>query len=639
MTVHDGNPLLGLAAGFVCSLLAVGVGGFAIGRFAQGLPRTARVGIFGAVGLGVLGLFIFLMSAVPFMFPNGAFAVWALFGIFGLWKLRADLGVRFPSSSVERVLLIVFAVLLLLRLPAALSPSDSTDWDSISHQMAMAKIWLEHGRVDYIPFMHQSNIPATVNMLYCFGLQFGGQFGAKSIAFFYTVFALISVGGLAAHRYGTRAGYWAAIAFVATPVVLWETGSAYVDVAHGLYSGLALVFAALWLFPANGQNPNWLALSGICLGFSLGTKYTGLQFALAIMLVVLGTGMLRRRLAYHGKALMLVGIFAFAIGCPWYIRNVVNTGNPVYPFFYNVFGGGNWSQANADAYSAEQKSFGIGHSISQLPGSITALALQPDKQINQGTPFGAIGPLFLLGILWWAFSGRARKFEGALIAMICISLLSWFVLTQQSRYIIALVVPGALLVGGAVASLTRGDILALASVLQLAWSLILFSPWLSPVAQMCGFIARPNESQYLSDKFPFAVESEKLNRLGPNAKIALFDEPRGYYLDVEYWWANPGHSMIIDYDKLQNGADFVRELLRTKTTHVYMNLEFAPPEEARTILASLQNSVSAPSGSLIRYRWLIMDALVRGLLQVEDWTDLQNGGPLRAVLFKIKTSR
>ncbi|MDQ2986964.1 MAG: hypothetical protein M3R13_09650, partial [Armatimonadota bacterium] len=97
----------------------------------------------------------------------------------------------------------------------------------------MAKIWIEHGRVDYLPFMHQSNIPATANMLYLLVLPFGGQFAAKVLTMFVGVFAAMAIGGITEHRYGKDSGWWAALAIFSVPVVLWEIGTAYVDVFHG----------------------------------------------------------------------------------------------------------------------------------------------------------------------------------------------------------------------------------------------------------------------------------------------------------------------------------------------------------------------------------------------------------------------
>jgi hypothetical protein len=570
-----------------------------------------------------------------------------------------------PPRITLGILFIATAILILIRLPSALTPSGADDWDSISHQMAMGKIWLQHGHVDYIPFMHQSNIPATTNMLYMVADSLGGQYAAKTIAFFLAIFATMAIGGLASMRYGKKAGWWAALAFVATPVVLWEVGTAYVDVAHGAYTGLAILFAAMALEGERPREPeteeglagaspsNYWTLCGLCLGFSMGTKYTGIQTAIAILLLVIGSAFLfRKSQIANRKSIALAALLAIVIASPWYIRNYVNTGNPVYPFFYSVFGGRNWSQENADHYADEQRTFGIGQKISQdgnyegkdplaLPGSVTALALQPDKQINLGTPWGAIGPLFVLGLLWWPFSRRVRRFEGTIIVTVLISLVAWFFLSQQSRYIIGLVVPAAFLLGGAAVRSRLGKLAAFAILAQTLYTLWLFA--LSPISnvqEQVALLAGGNADEYLTRHLPFWEATKELNRIGKAepVKVALYDEVRGYYLDVDYWWANPGHSRIIEYEKLQNSEDLVTELKRTGTTHVYMNFAFLGDQGWELRHAFFPEYFSQPLGmeGVQDFRRLLVEAWKRGDLELIDSFGAQGAAPPQAVLLQVK---
>jgi hypothetical protein len=56
-----------------------------------------------------------------------------------------------------------------------------------------------------------------------------------------------------------------------------------------------------------------------------------------------------RRIVSAATAFALVVLVAAA---PWYVRNTVETGNPLYPFGYGVFGGRHWSNA-ASEYLAD----------------------------------------------------------------------------------------------------------------------------------------------------------------------------------------------------------------------------------------------------------------------------------------------
>jgi 4-amino-4-deoxy-L-arabinose transferase-like glycosyltransferase len=119
------------------------------------------------------------------------------------------------------------------------------------------------------------------------------------------------------------------------PAFLWQMFSAYADLATALYASLGLFALA---YAVQEGNRRWLWLSGALMGFALATKYTALLTAGLWGLV----GLLW--LARAGQAKLIptlvgAGLLAGAIGAPWYIRNYLWTGNPVYPFAYEIFGG------------------------------------------------------------------------------------------------------------------------------------------------------------------------------------------------------------------------------------------------------------------------------------------------------------
>lgn len=679
-TMGTGNPYKGFVLAVLFCLAGTGIGALLVGRLVQSLPKTAQWGLCGGIGLGFVGLATFFLGL--FGFPDNFvpyFLVLAVIGAFGIWRHRQHLFAPGGAESVALPALVFF--ILLTRLPAALTPSTGADWDSISHQMAMSKEWISDGKLSYIPWMHHSNIPATVNLLYVWGLDLGGHFGeginwfyaqagAKTIAWMLGLFAILSVGGLTAHRFGRTAGNVAALAFAVTPVVLWEFGTAYQDVSHALFAGSAMILAA---FAFTERKREYMILAGILLGFGLGTKYTAFQFGAALGLTLLLAGLLVKNKgeepAKPARGLvqaLWIGLIALVLASPWYVRNVVNTGNPVYPFYYSVFDGKNWSEANAHAYAVEQSQFGIGQqydasgeftgrSPTAIPGSVTALAIQPDRQINGGLPLGAIGPLFVIGILFWIVSGKSKAEHGLLISMIAISLLTWFFLTQQSRYIITLMVPGAFLIGGAFAALPRAfSVLTSTGIaLQSAYTLYLFV-WLGLQPEVGALRAEINQlaaenppEHYLTEaifenqgdlqqlRFPFWEANSQLNEIGaaaraagqPPPKVALFDEVRGYYLTVPYMWANPGVHTLIPYDKIKTAKEFVDALRSLGVTHVYINLDAnIIGQDRRLYLSSKICNVAdwftkEEPPQRANYQQWILDSAAEGLMQLYNTYD------------------
>ncbi len=538
------------------------------------------------------------------------------------------------------IVAVVCAALLLLRVPAALAPSDANDWDTLSHQLAMARIWLDSGRLDYIPFMPHSNVPGAVNMLYLWGLWAGGQSAAKMLTVLFLALAALAVAGIAGARYGRAAAAWAGLATLASPVLLWEAGTAYVDIPHGLWTGLAvLAFASAYAADEDQDAQPWLLLGGWAMGFALASKYVALPIAGVLLVGILWLAARRRTLV---RQVAVATVLATLVALPWYARNAVNTGNPFYPFLYSVFDGRNWSDENAAAFRAEQSQFGIGVqpgggvNPAALPGAITGLALQPDLQINRASPFGATGPVFLLAPLLWAFSGRGRRFERALLLVLLLSLAAWFIMTQQSRYLTGLVLVSSVLAGGVVKLRYRPLMIAAIS-LQVVWCFALFGYFNREelTEQVAVSTGEVTQEEYLSVRFDFWPGVQAINSLDEGAKVALYDEVRGFYLTRDYFWANPQHSTMIPYESIGSGAELVERLRVLGATHVYVHLSPVILGKERAARLSLAfTDPAAPIEEEERFRRLLIEAVREGDLTLLS-TQSTGSGRVAGILYTI----
>lgn len=563
------------AIGFaiVAGAVALGVGRVLFPRGLPGLSTASMLAVWTALGFGALGSATMLVGWAGGLERLPLLAVlFCAVGVMG-W-VRGGL----PTAQVALPLTaLICAGLLLLRLPAALAPSDSSDWDTLSHQLAMGRIWLDSGGLDFIPFMPHSNVPGVVNMLYLWGLWAGDQYAAKMLSLLFLAVAALAVGGVAGARYGRAAADWAGLAAIASPVLLWEAGTGYVDIPHGIWTALAvLAFASACSADEDGEATPWLIMGGWAMGFALGSKYIALPIAGILLLGMVWLAARRKALM---KPVAAAVILATVTALPWYVRNVVNTGNPFYPFLYSVFDGRNWSEENAAAFRAEQSQFGIGVRPGggvnpvALGGAITGLALQPDRQINRGSPFGATGAVFLLAPLLWAFSGRGGRFERTLLLVLLLSIVAWFFMTQQSRYLAGLVLASSALAGG-VMTLRFRPLMIAAISLQVAWCYLLFG-YLNRdelAAQVAVATGEVSKEEYLRARFDFWPGVQAINSLEEGATVALYDEVRGFYLERRYFWANPQHSTMIPYESISNSLELVERLRKVGATHVYVHL-------------------------------------------------------------------
>src|SRR5688572_19982483 len=296
-------------------------------KLQESLDSAEAIGVSGLVGLGISGLLILLIGLFPGALLIAVYGVGAI-GFLSAIALLVPFSKSLKAKRPESWKLAVLAALclaVLVALVGAIGPSDMNDWDSLAYHLAVPKIWLQHGHIDYIPFIHHSNFPGAIDNLFIPGLSWGGAAGAKAFSVAILILGMLAIFGLTRRRYGEGPAWIAPLVFIGAPAVLWESGTAYIDVGHGLFAGLGILYAAEVL---EGK-PAALRMA-VCLALACATKYTGLQTVFACAAVLLVGGALSRKAGESVKAIGLTALVALVIAGPWYVRNIVTTGNPVY---------------------------------------------------------------------------------------------------------------------------------------------------------------------------------------------------------------------------------------------------------------------------------------------------------------------
>lgn len=168
---------------------------------------------------------------------------------------------------------------------------------------------------------------------------------------------------------------------------------------------------------------------------------------------------------------------AAALLAPWWIRNWLATGNPLFPFAEPLLGAGAWN--------AEQSArFAAAHAAPQGISKWAALWHQwiafgwgaPPTQGAAWRPLWSAMPLMAIVALAWAMirlarSRMVRAPEALCTILIVAQLVAWMVATHlQSRFLLPTVVPGAVLVALALARMPRVGHSALLAVALVAWS-------------------------------------------------------------------------------------------------------------------------------------------------------------------------
>lgn len=484
----------------------------------------------------------------------------------------------------------------------ALAPPVGDDWDSLAYHLAIPKLYLQHHGIYFIPFSSHSNFPFNWEMLYTLGLSFGSISLAKLFHFLSGALLLASVCSAAKRHFGAETARLSALILAGVPTVAWLATTSYIDLTTALFS--FLVVYSLLNFTTS-KDRKWAVFAGISAGLAAGTKMTALiMIAIAAVWIIFDA-----KSSKPDKPVRLaIGaiIICALLAAPWYIKSLIYTGNPVYPFFYGIFGGKDWSAESAALYRADQLKFGMGRdfaSLLMLPWNLTFhfarfndfAARLPAYFIFKGEitsnetvlfPRNAmvyltsIGPVFLAGLPLIALGTVKKGIPRALILASSVLLLAWFFMMQDHRYLIPILALIAPAIAYSAVQFGYKKITLVVAASAGVFTAILMGIFVWPSVPVSLSIEKPDV--YLTRELDLYPASKFINdELPKNAKIAMFGDTRGFYIDRNYFWAEPLHNALIPFDTMNDGNDLIKWFRSHKVTHVLINQKIMPDPNSK----------------------------------------------------------
>ena len=153
---------------------------------------------------------------------------------------------------------------------------------------------------------------------------------------------------------------WSLIATLmvaAVPSAYHVASSGYIDIALALFVTLAIMSLTRWW---KEQTKGWVILIGVFLGAALSIKLTAVFVIAAFVLIIL----VRARGAENAGRVAISGfaalLLAGVIASPWYIRTLVATGSPVFPFYMSIWPGkaNGWDVERSNLFQAMNSQYG-----------------------------------------------------------------------------------------------------------------------------------------------------------------------------------------------------------------------------------------------------------------------------------------
>ncbi|MHB1455473.1 MAG: ArnT family glycosyltransferase [Armatimonadota bacterium] len=585
------HPLLALITFIPILIISIAFGRKILNLMRVDLDSSLESSVFGlATGFGIMSYAIFTIGVLGLLYAWSILAVVILMGILAykdiglLLKEILDVGrnlVRNSTGAAGILIRLGMLIVAAFAIIPALAPPSGLDWDGLAYHLAIPKIYLQNHSIKYVPFISHSNFPFLTEMLYTLGLAFKSTGVAKLFHYVMYIGTAVAIYAICVKHANALTGRIAAILFLTVPVVAWEAGIAYTDLSTALYITLAVYALLNW---EKTDKSNWLVVCGIMCGFAFGTKVLAAIPIFTLCVWILITKIRSKQSVDGLKLGLMVGCIALIIGAPWYIKSYIYTGNPFYPFLYNVFGGKYWSQGAADAYRGSQLAFGMGRGITQLlmaPWNLFANGVYFFDIPNPKNPaiWGVIGPVFMGLIPLSFYTIWNERLIRKIAAFIFLFVITWFFMMQYSRYLITIIPMMCIIVGYVVSEVNLRTMKSRHAVnvfVAVCVFLSIFNGYRISVDSLKSAVGLESADTYLSRTLDVYDAENWINtNLPDDAGIALFDEVRGFYLDRKYIWANPGHHEMITWNSFTNSNDMVKFLEDMGYQYALVNVKFA----------------------------------------------------------------
>jgi 4-amino-4-deoxy-L-arabinose transferase-like glycosyltransferase len=515
-------------AGFFPPVLALALTAYVLGRTATRrfvfAGRGERVAVSSALGLALAAHLLLLLGFAKLLRPWPVLLLAVLIHAAGVPAWREIWGDLRRASQLPRwvwpAALVLLAPLVLL----ALYPP--TAFDATMYHLPFARAFAGTGGVPYLADRRFPVFPQAGEILFAAAMLFGRDVAAHGIQLVSTVLAaaLTVLWGREVFPFWPPAGWLAGALLLGGPIVVHLATTAYVEAGLMLFATASLYALDRW---RRSGGREWLVLAALFGATAADVKYLGLFFVGAAGLTVVLAGGGRRSPAARLRDGLLFAAVAAAVLAPWYLRIYLHTGNPLFPFLPQVFGGKPW-ESLPHRVIFDPLPWRLLRWL-RLPWDVTFAR----RLYNQQPPFS---PVYLAALPLLIYGAMRDARVRWLLAVASLYALGFTWLPADSRYLLPVLPLLGLAVAGSLAVLDRPVLQGRAAALALCLS-CLVPGWLYAVYRVARQGPPPvtveARDTYLAARLPLYPALAWLNRTRGDAYTvwAFHAENMVYFAD------------------------------------------------------------------------------------------------------------
>jgi hypothetical protein len=307
---------------------------------------------------------------------------------------------------------------------AFLAGAPPTSADALQYHLAAPRLWLQVGRTFDIWWDQVTFQPLAVEMHYAYAQALWDGAAGAVVGAGLAGFSVVCVYGLARALCGPRCAALAALLWAAQGMFLWEATGAFTEIATAAFVALALWHVVELSRRGVLTDAAW---AGLAMGAAASTKYFGALAAVGVLAAVVVAAPRARRLQ-AGGVFVLVG----TVCLPWYVKNLIVAGNPLYPAFTGVFGGKYVGPSFAEYATVKSQQRGMPGlwRVVILPIEFIVHHQKFDRGYSISPAFFSLAPLAV--VLWW----RRRWVLAGGAALAIYTVLWYHVMFGIPRYLV-----------------------------------------------------------------------------------------------------------------------------------------------------------------------------------------------------------
>ena len=391
-----------------------------------------EIGVLVPVGLGIIILLLFTLGMLHWLFPLPVLGCTILLLIFSIWNLKYKFRLVCIRSLITNLTwnrLLIFATALGLLAPIFLVPLTPPYYsDEIRYHLPYALHFLELGAIEPDLYLRYPFFTLNINLLYSLALMIGDDITPHFMHFMLGFLVALNLYSVALRIASPIVAFSCTLLFLVLPSISLLYSTACIDLGLACFIFSSVVCIS---YMQKGCHSSLIICAAFLFGIALGSKYLALAY-IPIMFAWTYFYSKNTRSAFKFFGIALV------IGLPWYIYNIVYTGNPISPFAGEIFGFWPWNQEDMIGQIRSFEDRGFGYSISSLFMLPYNLVVNHWKFSSPGTPLilmivfpgffflpwinnrvKPFGILLLIAILIWFFSAQSLRYLAAFLPIWC----------------------------------------------------------------------------------------------------------------------------------------------------------------------------------------------------------------------------